>query len=474
MYITFDDALTIRSVSPEVAALWRLPRGEPVQLHLALLQPADFAATAIGSEPVPAELAVRVDGTVLQGLLLRLHNGRLCFVTRQLPARSGPPVGVRDVDWQDPRGAGPDPAKPSTVAPGKVWMPSTQRRRASDAAATVRYGLDEIIASARSALQTDDSRREAALRSVLQLADSLNGATNQLLSSTQRASAAPGAERLASVETACRDAIKRSGHLEHGRHLAIVYQHSATLDRVHCDERELVQAIANLLRYFEHYGHEAGALGVEVRDDLERSTVQLLLTYGAADAAALMSALHLAFDGAAPDGDSDSGLAFARRLVDAACGQTDVRFEEGVGVTITLHLPALPATQAAPPAQRGHALLIEDELHMLQRLASYLKQIGFAVTATSSGVAALESLQTSRPDIILLDMVLPDLGGKEILRLLRQHSATATTPVIVVSGSDDVESSMRLGANAHLVKPVWRDQLAEVVNRISPPPPATT
>ena len=113
-------------------------------------------------------------------------------------------------------------------------------------------------------------------------------------------------------------------------------------------------------------------------------------------------------------------------------------------------------------------LLVDDEPVLLRMLEVNLKIAGFAVRTATSGAGALASVAEETPDVVVLDLGLPDLDGWEVLARLRAIDALAGTPVVVVSGSDrDAAGDPGYAANVHafLTKPVEPADLVETVRR---------
>ncbi len=111
-------------------------------------------------------------------------------------------------------------------------------------------------------------------------------------------------------------------------------------------------------------------------------------------------------------------------------------------------------------AGRGATILVvDDEPAILRAVAMDLRAHGFHVETAESGEAALERHAHSRPDLILLDLNLPDLDGAEVIRCVRQR---APTPVIVLSVRDaerDKVAALDAGADDYVTKPFGADEL---------------
>jgi DNA-binding response OmpR family regulator len=98
-------------------------------------------------------------------------------------------------------------------------------------------------------------------------------------------------------------------------------------------------------------------------------------------------------------------------------------------------------------------LLVEDDQHIRQSLALGLSDAGHAVKAVGSGTAALTTAVEWRPDVVILDLGLPDLDGADVLRMLR---GVTEVPVIIATARDDESEIVRLldaGADDYVVKP---------------------
>ena len=104
-------------------------------------------------------------------------------------------------------------------------------------------------------------------------------------------------------------------------------------------------------------------------------------------------------------------------------------------------------------------LVVEDDPAIRSGLVRALTDAGHAVTAVATGMAALQAVVDEPPDIVLLDLGLPDVDGQQVLSMLRAVSAV---PVVVVSARDrdaDVVAALDAGADDYVVKPVGAEQL---------------
>lgn len=104
---------------------------------------------------------------------------------------------------------------------------------------------------------------------------------------------------------------------------------------------------------------------------------------------------------------------------------------------------------------KGRILLAEDDRFLRKAAETALRQAGFDVLTAADGESALAAAINERPDMVLLDLIMPKMQGFEVLRRLKQNPATAAIPVVVLSnlGQDpDISRAKEAGASAYLVK----------------------
>ena len=108
--------------------------------------------------------------------------------------------------------------------------------------------------------------------------------------------------------------------------------------------------------------------------------------------------------------------------------------------------------------------IIDDSQASIDMMTNILQGQGHTVSAFISGATAEDTLAAIQPDMLLLDVVMPERNGYEVLRGLKRNAATKTIPVILVSSKGeetDIRWGKRLGALDYIVKPYTPDQVIE-------------
>ncbi len=113
-------------------------------------------------------------------------------------------------------------------------------------------------------------------------------------------------------------------------------------------------------------------------------------------------------------------------------------------------------------------LVVEDQASFREFLHVTLAKLGLEVSTALTGKIALTKAKEFAPDLILLDVMLPDMDGYEVCRMMRENPHLALIPIIFVSavGSDKhIQRAMAAGATDYLVKPLSMDDVKALVNR---------
>ena len=131
-------------------------------------------------------------------------------------------------------------------------------------------------------------------------------------------------------------------------------------------------------------------------------------------------------------------------------------------------LPSVPEGMAA--SREPRVLVVDDEEHITELVAMGLGYNGFDVERASTGRAALDAIDRRKPDLIVLDVMLPDLDGFELTRRIRQgEGAGNRVPVIFLTAKDttaDKIQGLRLGSDDYVTKPFSIEELIERVKAV--------
>ena len=114
-------------------------------------------------------------------------------------------------------------------------------------------------------------------------------------------------------------------------------------------------------------------------------------------------------------------------------------------------------------------LVVEDETDIRNLIVLHLSRDGFRCRTAGTGVEALAEVRSSHPDLVVLDLMLPGLGGLEVCRRLRAEPATASLPIIMLTAkADEVDRvvGLELGADDYVVKPFSPKELVARVRAV--------
>ena len=110
--------------------------------------------------------------------------------------------------------------------------------------------------------------------------------------------------------------------------------------------------------------------------------------------------------------------------------------------------------------------VVEDEEEILDLIRHHLTKEGFSVSTATNGMEAVKAIQRKAPDLILLDLMLPGMGGLDVCRLLKKNTRTDGIPILMVTAKDeesDVVAGLELGADDYIVKPF---RMKELIARV--------
>lgn len=169
------------------------------------------------------------------------------------------------------------------------------------------------------------------------------------------------------------------------------------------------------------------------------------------------------------------GLAITRRYAEQMGGAVTVESTPGAGSTFRIRVPMKVCEEVVkgveetyPSLQDKKILVIEDDQINSMILERFLLPLGAEVATCANGSEGISTAKILSPDLIILDISMPVMDGKETTRVLRSLPQFAEVPIIVLSSNafrEEKEAMMALGADEYIVKPVLRRQLTEAVFR---------
>jgi DNA-binding response OmpR family regulator len=126
----------------------------------------------------------------------------------------------------------------------------------------------------------------------------------------------------------------------------------------------------------------------------------------------------------------------------------------------------MPTTAVDPAIPTAPILVVDDDGKIVRLVRTYLERDGFTVVTAADGPAALEAIETHRPALVVLDLMLPELDGRAVIRAVRRDEEAARTPILVLSARSstiDRIAGLEDGADDYLPKPF---SPAELVLRV--------
>jgi PAS domain S-box-containing protein len=365
----------------------------------------------------------------------------------------------------------------------QLYREAAETNRAKDEfLATLSHELRNplgAIANAVAALERRGSAEEAAarLRQIIQRqTHHLARLVDDLLDVARATAGKIVLERqpidLCEVAGACVRSLRESGRAR--RHRVTFRAESVT---VSADATRLAQVITNMLDNAVKFTPSGGSVDVDVWREGQEAVLRVSDTGIGIGPEMLPRVFELFAQAEQPMdravGGLGIGLTLSRRLVQMLGGTIAASSDgEGCGAQFTVRLPVEatgtpPAAPVAPGPERSRSILIvEDNDDARESLRLLLESLGHRVIEAGDGERGLALALHHQPEVVLIDLGLPELDGYEVARALRSSAIGKTAALIAVTGYgqiDDRRRSKEAGFDAHLVKPVSQGVLASLL-----------
>ncbi|MCP2730191.1 PAS domain S-box protein [Limnofasciculus baicalensis] len=291
--------------------------------------------------------------------------------------------------------------------------------------------------------------------------------------------------QIASVypESLCESSLTFVKQQAHNKKIHLSSKIEKNIGNIAVDERRIRQVLINLLSNAVKFTPEGGKVDLEVKSNSDEEILQFSVTDTGIGIAAeniarlfkpfvqLDSSLSRRYAG------TGLGLALVRRIVELHGGSVSLFSEIGKGSRFTITLPWTKTDTIKQNVREREqnlwelpnihqALIVEDSEITAKQVARYLGEIGTATTIHPLGEGSVDAALQFKPDVIILDLLLPNISGLEVLSQLKANPATQQIPVLVISVVDERERALSLGASQYLLKPLSRQEFQLALSHI--------
>ena len=298
-----------------------------------------------------------------------------------------------------------------------------------------------------------------------------------------------------SIETVCQTAVRLTRQMAQKKNITVSTHFDPEVTMLSADGRRLKQIFVNLLSNAVKFTPEGGEMGLTVAGNKDRDAVHVTvwdtgIGIAREDMARLFqpftqldASLTRKYEG------TGLGLSLVYRMVEMHGGSIAVESEVGQGSRFTVSLPWHPPestdSQNEPSSsqmttatrQQNTALtdlapiilLAEDNEATINALGGYLIAKGYRLSVARNGWEAFAFTKEYQPDLILMDIQMPDLDGLEAIRYIRNDAVSSSIPIIALTAlamPGDREKCLDAGANEYLSKPVSLRHLSTLISQL--------
>jgi PAS domain S-box-containing protein len=291
-----------------------------------------------------------------------------------------------------------------------------------------------------------------------------------------------------SLSDAIRSAAATSRPLIEKAKLTFSMEIEPDLPLVLCDKDRLIQVITNLLGNAIKFTPENGK--ISLRAELNRSAgneKQDTITVSITDTGIGIAPENhqRIFEKFGQVGDvlkdrpkgTGLGLPICKKIIENYGGKIRVESALGQGTTFIFTLPAVQKKKALDVPTEDQAtgvsshssktvLVVDDEANIRRFIRHELSARGHCVIEASGGKEAVDLARKHLPDLITLDIAMPDLNGLDVTAVLKNDPQTSKIPILIISVIEDKQKAYTLGANDYITKPISIDVLLQRVNHL--------
>ncbi len=258
------------------------------------------------------------------------------------------------------------------------------------------------------------------------------------------------------------------------------------LPEVYCDHDRIIQVMINLLSNAVKFT-EQGRITCQVENNQE----EIIISISDQGIGIAQEDLPLVFEKFKQVGDTLTdkpkgtglGLSICRQIVEYHGGTIWVTSELGKGSTFSFTLPlqkpqqesadGSPQDSVIPNAFLGRKtpggksiLIVDDEKHIQQLLTQVLQEKGYLTLTAYDGIRALELAEQVKPDLILLDIMMPKISGFDVAAALKHNPRTSDIPIVIVSIIEDRERGYKIGVEGYFTKPIDFPELLKFIDSL--------
>ncbi|HEY3229977.1 MAG TPA: response regulator, partial [Roseiflexaceae bacterium] len=289
------------------------------------------------------------------------------------------------------------------------------------------------------------------------------------------------------VELLCQASLQLIKQAAHTQQLTVSLKLDSAVTTIQGDMRRLKQILVNLLSNAVKFTPPGGAIGLDVVGNMECNVISFTvwdtgIGITPKDIERLFQPfVQLDSRLARQYAGTGLGLSLVYRMVDLHGGSIAVESEADKGSRFTVVFPwqagavvngSEPEAGRATAASRSggrmlqRALIIEDSPTAANQVSRYLDDLGIASVIYPHGAGVVAGASEMQPDVVILDLLLPQASGWEVLQRLKADPRTQDIPVLLLSVVDEPQRGREHGAAACLVKPITREQLQDALARI--------